>query len=132
MPYYVAHCIQEALNNRGKSLNGARILILGAAYKKDVEDPRESPSLKLIQLLNDKGTNVSYNDPYIPSIQLAQDNLASAQLTGENLSAADCVVIATDHSCYNMDEVIAHSKLVFDARGATRELKGDNIIRLGE
>ena len=132
MPYYVAHCIQEALNNRGKSLSGARILILGAAYKKDVEDPRESPSLKLIQLLSDKGANVSYNDPYIPSIQLAQDNLASAQLTGENLSAADCVVIATDHSCYNMDEVIAHSKLVFDARGATRELKGDNIIRLGE
>ena len=132
MPYYVVSRIVEALNTRGKSLNGAKVLILGVAYKKDVEDIRRSPSLKLIQLLSDKGAKVSYNDPYIPRIQLSQGSLASIALTKENLSSADCVVIATDHSCYNMDEVIAHSKLVFDARGVTRGLTQNNIIRLGE
>lgn len=132
MPHYVVIRILEALNTRGKSLNGAKVLILGVAYKKDVEDARESPSLKLIQLLSDKGAKVSYNDPYIPKIKLSQGELTSVVLTKENLSSADCVVIATDHSCYNVDEVIAHSKLVFDACGATRGLKDNNIVRLGE
>jgi UDP-N-acetyl-D-glucosamine dehydrogenase len=132
MPYYVTYRILEALNYRGKSLNGAKIFVLGVAYKKDVEDTRESPSLKIIQLLHTKGADVSYNDPYIPSIKLSQGNLASVKFTRKNLASADCVVIATDHSCYNMDEVIAHSRLVFDTRGATTGLKGDNIIRLGE
>jgi len=132
MPYYVVSRIVEALNSRGKSLNGARMFILGAAYKKDVGDMRESPSLKLIQLLSDKGADVSYNDPYIPNIQLSQGSLTSAELTEENLSAADCIVIATDHSCYNVNEVVAHAKLVFDTRGVTGGLKADNIVRLGE
>ncbi|TRZ94574.1 MAG: nucleotide sugar dehydrogenase [Dehalococcoidia bacterium] len=132
MPYYVALRIVEALNARGKSLNGANVFILGAAYKKDVGDMRESPSLKLLQLLSDKGADVSYNDPYIPNIQLSQGSLTSIELTKESLSAADCVVIAADHSCYNVNEVVAHSKLVFDTRGVTRGLKADNIVRLGE
>ena len=132
MPYYVVFGIMEALNTRGKGLNGTRVLILGVAYKKDVEDVRESPSLKLTQLLSDKGAKVSYNDPYTLKIKLSQGELTSVALTKENLSSADCVVIATDHSCYDVDEVIAHSKLVFDARGATRGLKDNNIVRLGE
>ncbi len=132
MPYYVVIRILEALNSRGKSLNGAKVFILGVAYKKDVKDIRKSPSLKLIQLLSDKGAKVSYNDPYIPKIKLSQGTLSSIELTEESLSSADCVIIATNHSCYNMDEVIAHSKLVFDARGATRGLKDNNIVRLGE
>lgn len=132
MPYYVTSRIMEALSTRSKSLNGAKLLILGVTYKKDVGDDRESPSLKLTQLLSDKGAKVTYNDPYIPEIQLAQGMLNSVALTSKNLSSADCVVIATDHSCYNMAEVIAHSKLVFDCRGATKGLKGNNIVRLGE
>jgi UDP-N-acetyl-D-glucosamine dehydrogenase len=132
MPYYVVSRILEALNARGKSLNGAKVFVLGVAYKKDVEDTRESPSLKLIQLLREKGADVSYHDPYIPKLQFPQSSLASIELTEESLSSADCVVIATDHSCYNMDEVIARSKLVFDTRGATKGLKGNNIVRLGE
>ena len=132
MPSHVVFRIIEALNTKSKSLNGANLLILGITYKKDVEDTRESPSLKLVQLLSDKGAKVSYNDPYIPNIKLSQGSLVSTELTEESLSSADCVVIATDHSCYNMDEVIAHSKLVFDARGATRGLKDNNIVRLGE
>lgn len=132
MPYYVASRILEALNDRGKSLNGAKILVLGVAYKKDAEDIRESPSLKLIQLLREKGADARYHDPYIAEIRLPEGSLTSKGLTKANLSWADCVVIATDHSCYNMDEVIARSKLVFDTRGMTRGLKSKNIIRLGE
>lgn len=132
MPYYATSRILEALNDRGKSLNGAKIIVLGVAYKKDVEDIRESPSLKLIQLLRAKGAEVNYNDPYIPKIKLPQGSLASVKLTGKSLASADCVIIATDHSCYNMDEVAARTKLVFDTRGATKGLRGNNIVRLGE
>lgn len=129
MPYYVTSRIMEALNARGKSLNGAKVLVLGVTYKKDVEDVRESPSLKLIQLLKKKGAKVNYNDPYIPQIQ---DNLSSVELTEELLSSMDCVVIATDHSCYNLEKIVAWSKLVFETRGATRGLRHANIVRLGE
>ena len=132
MPSHVVSRIMEALNTRGKSLNGAKVLVLGVAYKKDMEDIRESPSLKLVQLISDRGAKVSYNDPYMPKIQLSHCSLTSVALTKGNLSAADCVVIATDHSCYNMDEVTAYSKLVFDTRGVTKGLMGDNIVRLGE
>jgi len=132
MPYHVISRIMEALNVRSKSLNGAGVLVLGVAYKKDVADIRESPSLKLIQLLCQKGARVSYNDPYIQEIQLSQGILTSVELGAECLSMPDCVVISTWHSCYNIEEIAGLSKLVFDTRGATRGLKYTNIVRLGE
>lgn len=132
MPYHATSRIMEALDERGQSLKGAGVLVLGAAYKKDSDDFRESPALKLIELLQEKGAKVSYHDPYLPSVKLSKSEMKSVALTEENLSSADCVVIATDHSCYKMDEVISQAKLVFDARGATRGFKGDNIVRLGE
>lgn len=132
MPYYVVARIMEVLNAQGKSLKGARLLVLGAAYKKDVGDMRESPSLKLIQLLQEKGARVSYNDPYIPNIQLSDGSLSSVDLAEKKLSSADCVVIATNHSCYNLEQIVAQAKLVFDTRGVTRGLKQKNIVRLGE
>jgi len=131
MPHYVVFRIMEALNAVGKSLNRAKVFILGVTYKKDVEDTRESPCLKLIQLLREKGANVSYHDPYVPKLQFPQNSLASTELNKKSLSSADCVVIATDHSCYNIGEVIAQAKLIFDTRGATKALKGNNIVRLG-
>ena len=130
MPSYVASRIMEALNTRGKSLSGAKMLVLGVAYKKDVGDDRESPSLKLIRLLREKGANLSYNDPYIGNIQIAEENLASVELTDERLSMSDCVVIATDHSCYDYQNITDKASLVFDARGATKKLRGNNIVRL--
>ena len=130
MPYYVASRIMEALNARGKSLSDAEVLVLGVTYKKDVGDVRESPSLKLVQLLREKGANLSYNDPYIGNIQIAEENLASVELTDERLSMSDCVVIATDHSCYDYHNIADKATLVFDARGATRRLRSNNIIRL--
>ncbi len=132
MPYYVVSRIMEALNARGTSLNGADVLVLGAAYKKDVRDIRESPSLKLIQLLQQEGAKVSYNDPYIQKIELSRGTLTSVELTEECVSSADCVLIATDHKSYNLEQVVTWSKLVFDTRGATRGLRYYNIVRLGE
>jgi len=132
MPYHVTSRITESLNARGRSLNGAKVLMLGVAYKKDAEDLRESPSLKLIQLLQEKGAKVSYNDPYISKIQLSEGTLTSVELTEESLFSVDCVVIATDHSCYDLEQIAAWAKLVFDTRGATQRLKHDNIVRFGE
>ena len=130
MPYYTTSRVMEALNSRGKSLNGAKVLVLGVAYKKDVEDVRESPSLKLIQLFREKGADLSYNDPYVERIQIAEDTLTSVELTDGLLSSADCVVIATDHSCYDYQHITDKASLVFDTRGATRRLEGNNIVRL--
>ena len=132
MPYHVVFRILEFLNNRGKSLNGAKILILGVAYKKDVEDTRESPALKIIQLLREKGAEVTYNDPYVSQIHVPAGGMKSVDLSGECLASVDCVVIAADHSCYDMGEVVARAKLVFDTRGVTRRLRQNNIVRLGE
>jgi len=130
MPYYVVSRIMEALNSRGRSLKGARILMLGVAYKKDVEDTRESPSLKLIRLLRGKGADVSYNDPFVEQVQIAEDTLRSVEVTEETLSSADCVVIATDHSHYDYQNIVRKAALVFDTRGATRGLVGANLVRL--
>jgi len=132
MPYYVVFRIIEAINTRGKSLNGARILVLGVAYKKDVEDTRESPALKIIQLLREKGAEVSYNDPYVSQIHVPAGEMESVELSGKCLASMDCVVIVADHSCYNVDEVVDRAKLVFDTRGVTRGRTQSNIVRLGE
>jgi UDP-N-acetyl-D-glucosamine dehydrogenase len=130
MPYYVVSRITDALNSKGKSLHRARVLVLGVAYKRDVDDVRESPSLKLIKLLHEKGANVSYNDPYVASVRISENNLRSVELTDEQLASADCVVIATDHSCYDSRNIAQKARLVFDTRGATKRLRNKNIIRL--
>jgi UDP-N-acetyl-D-glucosamine dehydrogenase len=132
MPYYVVSQVMEALNNFGKSLKGANVLVLGVAYKKDIADLRESPSLKIIQLLREKGARTSYNDPYIPVVRLGRDTLESVKLSDKNLNSADCVLLATPHKCYDLKKIVAASKLVYDSRGVTRGMDGDNIIRLGE
>ncbi|MFP3898647.1 MAG: nucleotide sugar dehydrogenase [Dehalococcoidia bacterium] len=132
MPYHVVSRIIEALSARGKSLHGARVLVLGVAYKKDVADTRESPALKMVQLLCEKGADVSYNDPYVPRIHVPAGDMESVALDGQRLASADCVVIAADHSCYDIADITARASLVFDTRGVTRGLRGDNIVRLGE
>ncbi len=132
MTHHVASRIMETLDSHGKSLKGAKILVLGVAYKKDVADTRESPSLKLMQLLAEKGAKIKYNDPFIPTIPLGREVLASVELTKENLSWADCTVIATAHTKYKIKKIVAASKIIYDCRGVTRGISGNNIIRLGE
>lgn len=125
MPYYVVERISEALNKREKSLKGSSVLILGAAYKKDVDDVRESPTLKLIELLEDKGAEVDYNDPYIPKmphVRKYQYEMQSVDLTPENLKKYDVVLISTDHSSYDYEKIVTHAKLVVDTRNATKNL----------
>ena len=132
MPYYVVSRIMEALNANGKSLRGASVLVLGVAYKRNVADARESPSIKLIELLLEKGADLKYNDPRMRVIKVGDHELHSADITEKLLSEVECCVIAADHSSYDYERIAARSRLVFDTRGATKEMKRRNIVRLGE
>jgi len=128
MPYYVVDRVVEALGERGRPIAGARILVLGVAYKKDVDDLRDSPALKLIQILEARGARVSYNDPHIASLRARKlrhygaFELDSVPLTSEALAEADCVLVATDHSEYDWESIVGESRLVIDTRNATRHV----------
>ena len=126
MPYYVVQRAMEVLNDFGKPVRGSRIGILGVAYKKDVDDPRESPAFKLMELLIDKGAVISYNDPHIPVLPSVRHyevpRLASESLTEDWLSRQDLILIATDHSSYDWDFIVRHAHLILDTRGATRDV----------
>ncbi len=129
MPYHVVDAVASALNERQKSLKGAKILLLGVAYKKDVDDLRESPSLKLLELLTSKGASIDYNDPYFAALHKMRhydfSNMRSVELSPEKLAGYDCVLIATDHSSYDYDSIVHNSKLVVDTRNATRRVQQD-------
>lgn len=126
MPYHVVNAVADALNERRKALKGSRILVLGVAYKKDVDDLRESPSLTIMKLLEARGAIVQYNDPYFPRLHKMRhfdfSHLSSVELTPENLAQFDCVLIATDHSSYNYDAIVEAAQLVVDSRNATRNV----------
>jgi UDP-N-acetyl-D-glucosamine dehydrogenase len=129
MPYFVVEKVMEALNEVGKSLKGSKILILGLAYKKDVDDARETPAFKVIELLNARGAVVDYNDPYIPVAPETRNyklNRRSIELTVENLASYDCVVVTTDHSVYQPDFIAEHSRLVVDTRNLIKK-PSDNV-----
>ncbi len=126
MPFYVVNRVGDALNEHQKSIKGSKVLVLGAAYKKDVDDPRESPSFKLMELLEEKGAEVDYNDPFIPVLPKMRmyhvGPKESVELTAENLQKYDCVLVSTDHSAYDWDFIVKHSKLVVDTRNATKDV----------
>ena len=126
MPHYVVERTMNALNDRKKSLNGSKVLVLGLAYKKDIDDVRESPSLKLIELLRAKGAKVDYNDPYIARTHKQRDydlKMKSKPLTAAMLKRYDAVLIATDHSDDDYKWIVKNSKLVVDTRNATAKVK---------
>ena len=130
MPYFVVENIIEALSRRRKSLFGSRILVLGLAYKRDIDDLRESPSLTIIELLQKRGASVEYNDPFIPVAGQGRKyalNLTSTPL--ECIPEFDCVVISTDHSQYDYPAIVSKAQLVVDTRNATRGLTAENIVR---
>ncbi|MCL6583911.1 MAG: nucleotide sugar dehydrogenase [bacterium] len=121
MPYYVVQKTMDALNERGKSMRGARILVLGIAYKKDVDDPRESPSFKIIELYQSRGAMVDYNDPYIPQLPKMRHHslsMKSVPLTEQTISAYDAVVIITNHSDYDYQWLYSRANLIIDTRNA--------------
>jgi UDP-N-acetyl-D-glucosamine dehydrogenase len=131
MPYFVINKVMDALNDRGKSLKGSRVLILGIAYKKNVDDMRESPAIELIKLLKEKGARVKYNDPHVPLALSPRKKfrMRSTALTGKLLKAHDCVLIATDHSCYDYKWIVKNSNLVVDTRNATKGIRSAKIVK---
>ncbi|WP_158786546.1 nucleotide sugar dehydrogenase [Granulicella sp. L46] len=130
MPEFVAQTVGKALNQRKKALNGSKILMLGMAYKKDIDDLRESPSLTIIELLRHEGAEVLYNDPYFPTVGRGRHyNLNMTCTPLENLEQYDCVLIVTDHSDYNYQEIVKNSQLVVDSRNATKGIVSDKIVK---
>jgi UDP-N-acetyl-D-glucosamine dehydrogenase len=130
MPYHVIESVAKALNRQKKALNGSRVLILGVAYKKDIDDLRESPALTIIELLQKEGAEVCYNDPYIPMIGKGRKyDLQMKSLPVENLGQYDCVLIVTDHSDYDYAAIVRESRLVVDTRNATRGIQDAKIVR---
>ena len=129
MPYHVVASVASALNQRKKSLNGAQVLILGMAYKKDIDDVRESPALTIFELLQKDGAQVSFNDPYIPFIGKGRKyDLQMTSVSLDNLPKYDCVLIVTDHSCYDYEKIVSESQLIVDTRKATRGIKNSKIV----
>ncbi|HVT96814.1 MAG TPA: nucleotide sugar dehydrogenase [Acidobacteriaceae bacterium] len=130
MPYFVVESVMEAMSQQGKALRDSRILILGMAYKRDIDDLRESPSLTIIELLQKRGAQVSYNDPFFPTVGHGRKyalNMTSTPL--EKIPDFDCVVIVTDHSQYDYASIVSKAKLVVDTRNATRGIEAKNLVR---
>jgi UDP-N-acetyl-D-glucosamine dehydrogenase len=127
MPHYVITKTIEALNEHRKSLKGSKVLVLGLAYKKDIDDLRESPSIELIELLREKGAMVDYNDPYISKTHKQRQHdlrMTSKKLSAKMLASYDVVLISTDHSDYDYEWIVKNAKLVVDTRNATATIHG--------
>jgi UDP-N-acetyl-D-glucosamine dehydrogenase len=121
MPHYVIERTQSALNDDSKSVKGSKVLVIGVAYKKNIDDSRESPSAEIIELLRDKGAEVTYHDPHIPSypsMRKYRIDLKSVELNEANLKASDCVLILTDHDAVDYANLAKNAKLVVDTRNA--------------
>jgi UDP-N-acetyl-D-glucosamine dehydrogenase len=130
MPYHVIASVVSALNRHKKSLNGSRVLVLGVAYKRDIDDLRESPSLTIIELLQKEGAEVSYNDPYFPTIGKGRRyDLQMKRSALDNLGQYDCVLIVTDHTDYDYAQIVREAKLVVDTRNATKGIRSEKIVR---
>jgi UDP-N-acetyl-D-glucosamine dehydrogenase len=130
MPYFVVDHVANGLNVQSKCLNGSKILVLGLAYKRDIDDLRESPSLTIIELLRARGANVAYNDPYFPTVGHGRHydlNMVSTPL--EQIEDFDATVIVTDHSSYDYRAIVEKSKLVVDTRNATKGIQSAKIVR---
>jgi UDP-N-acetyl-D-glucosamine dehydrogenase len=131
MPLFIVGRLTDALNDRCRSVRGSRVLVLGVAYKRDIDDVRESPALDILRVLRSKGAEVSFCDPHVPSLRLNGEELRSVEITPAVLREQDCVVVCTDHAAFDYEEIVEHAPLVFDTRNATRPLGArDNIVRL--
>ncbi len=128
MPEYVVSKVVDALNNAKKSVNGSRILIAGIAYKRDINDVRESPALDIFRILEHKGANLFYNDPYIPHFSEDDIDQSSTELSAELLDSMDCTVLVTNHSSYDYQWMIEHSKIFVDTRNVTNGLSDPNNV----
>jgi UDP-N-acetyl-D-glucosamine dehydrogenase len=130
MPYHVLASVARALNGQRKSLNGSRVLVLGVAYKKDIDDLRESPSLTIIELLQKEGAHVSYHDPYFPFIGKGRKyDLQMKRAELKEIGNYDCVLIVTEHSDYDYKRIVEEAQLIVDSRNATRGIASPKIVQ---
>jgi UDP-N-acetyl-D-glucosamine dehydrogenase len=129
MPHFVVEKVQNALNDRGKAVKGSRIHILGVAYKRDIDDVRESPALDIIHLLQRRGATVTYSDPFVPSIRMDQE-IMLATSESEAVQTADATVIVTDHAGTDYNALVERASLIVDTRNALRGISAPNVIRL--
>jgi len=129
MPHFVVDKIQNALNEHSKSVKGSTVHILGVAYKKNIDDVRESPALDIIHLLKERGATVTYSDPYVTDLRHEGQDMVTIG-AHEGCVAADCVVIVTDHKDFDYGQVLESSKLIVDTRNAMKGLKSEKIVRL--
>jgi UDP-N-acetyl-D-glucosamine dehydrogenase len=134
MPHYVVDKVGEALNTKRKSINGAKILIAGVAYKRDIDDMRESPALDVMGLLHGKGATIAYADPYVAEVHgrewSGRYDIKAVDLTRGSIAQYDCVVIVTDHKSFDYDAIAAEADLVVDTRNAIKK-PARNVFRLG-
>jgi UDP-N-acetyl-D-glucosamine dehydrogenase len=129
MPMFVVEKVQNALNDRSKPLRGSHVHLLGMAYKRNIDDVRESPALDIALLLEKRGARVTYSDPYVPSVSLDSRRIESRPME-EMVPQADCVVIVTDHSAVDYGYVAREAKLIVDTRNALKGYQSDKIVRL--
>ena len=129
MPHFVVDKVQNALNDNGKAVKGSHVHVLGVAYKRNIDDMRESPALDVILLLKKRGAEISYSDPYVPKLRLDGSDLASEDAL-PSVRRADCVVIITDHSSFDYKGLLESAKLIVDTRNAMRGFESDKIVRL--
>jgi UDP-N-acetyl-D-glucosamine dehydrogenase len=128
MPQFVADKVQQALNHAGKPVMGSRIHVMGVAYKRDIDDLRESPALDVMLLLKRRGGKIAYTDPYVPALHLEGLDLKSQP--EESIAAADCVVIVTDHSAFDYRKMVERAALIVDTRNALKGVDSPKIVRL--
>jgi len=128
MPHFVVDKVQDALNSVGKPVKGSRIHVMGVAYKRDIEDMRESPALDILMLLGRRGATLSYSDPHVPALRLEEVTLHAMPET--EAAGADCVVIVTDHAAFDYAGLLERSRLIVDTRNALKGRSSDKIIRL--
>ena len=130
MPDYVVSKVNDALNESLKSINGSKVLVLGAAYKRDVNDTRESPAMDVIRLLKEKGGRVDYSDPHVDAIEVDGVRMKGVRLTGRKVKSYDCVVIVTDHSAFDYDMIVKNSRAIVDTRNALKDFDSITIRRI--
>ncbi|WP_178917764.1 nucleotide sugar dehydrogenase [Natronomonas gomsonensis] len=130
MPDHVVQRVVEQLNDRGVALSTADILVVGAAYKPDVSDTRESPAVDIVLKLEEWNADVEYHDPHVPTLAVGDETYESVPLTDDRLEAVDCIIIVTDHSALDIERIVKRSAMVFDARNATADIDADNIVLL--
>jgi UDP-N-acetyl-D-glucosamine dehydrogenase len=130
MPEHVVNLVSESLNRRGLAIRGSKVLVLGVAYKNDIDDTRESPSLDIMETLRERGARIEYSDPYVPTLEFAGRKLTSTSLTPTRLKSFDCAVIATAHKSFPLSTILRYSKSIVDTRNAFRGKHSSRIVRL--